>query len=69
MQRKAKFAILFLWVLVGISLIVFVSFINDKPKIQQENQNYLTMNQAGSGITNFLNSSASIVKNSPIKIP
>ena len=69
MKKSGKIAIVFLWGLVGIGLIVFVGFIGDKEKIQQENQNYLTMDQAIGGAKSFLDSSQKIVSNSPIKLP
>lgn len=69
MKRGAKIALLFMWGMVGAALILYVGFINDKPKIEQENQNYLTMNQAESGLKSFINSSSKIVSNSHIKLP
>ena len=70
-KKKIIFLLAVLWVTVAVALVGFVSFINDKGKINQENSqsNYLTMKQAESGVTTFLNNSANIVKSSPIKIP
>ena len=62
------FMLVILWVTVGVSLVIFTNFINDKPKIAQENNQYLTMSQAAHGLNSFINNSANIVKNSNIKV-
>ena len=68
-SKGGKIALLVLWGIVGVALIIFVGFINDKPKIAQENQQYAQGSDSISQIKNFLDSSQKVISNSPIKLP
>ena len=69
MRKGGIILLIFLWIMVGAGLIVFYQFTTDKPKIAQENQNYLNIQQAQSGLKQFVDSSMKITQNASMVIP
>ena len=70
MEKKRKLILLFCiyGIIIAVGLGVYVSFLNDKPKIAAENQAFLNENSAVSGIKDFINTTQSNLSNSPISI-
>ena len=67
-KKKIVFLLAILWVTVGIAIVGFVQFINDKPKIAQENaQSQMSLSSYTNEVSNFLNNSAKIMSNSPVQ--
>ena len=65
-KKKIIFVLVVLWVTVGVALVAFNGFIQDKGKIAQEQaQSEMSFSSYTHSISNFLNNSAKIMSNNP----
>ena len=65
-KKKMVFVLVVLWVTVGVALVAFNGFINDKPKIAQEQaQSEMSFSSYAHSVTNFLNNSRKILNSNP----
>ena len=71
MNSKGKTILLLsiLWSITLASVIVFISFVHDKPKIDAENQQVLSLQEAKEGINAYFHATSKVLQNSSSLLP